>query len=366
MTPDRTADAADADAVDGRSTTVGPRTGPGGRGSEPGTDGPSVPGGVDEFFVPAVTGSARPDRRFLPATPVTRFAPAPTGLLHLGHLVNALYTWGIARLTGGRVILRIEDHDRQRSRPAYEAALLGDLDRLGLAPDEPTVDDFRAGATPYRQSDTAGVYAAALDRLRADGLVYACDCSRSTFAAYEEERGRPWHGIGCPGRCRERALPEADGLGVRVAVGAGTERWLDLLAGPMADEPAAAGDLLARDRVGNWTYAFCVVVDDARHGVDLVIRGRDLLDATPVQLRLARLLGRPEPPRFLHHPLIRRTSGQKLSKAEGDTAVRTLLDEGRTPAQLFGLAARLAGLRATDEPIDPADLAAPFRTADAP
>jgi glutamyl-tRNA synthetase/glutamyl-Q tRNA(Asp) synthetase len=138
---------------------------------------------------------------------------------------------------------------------------------------------------------------------------------------------------------------------------------VDLMAGPLADEPAASGDLLARDRAGNWTYAFCVVVDDTRQGVDLVIRGRDLLDATPAQIRLARLLGRETPPRFLHHPLIRRVSGQKLSKAEGDTAVRALLDAGHTPAELFGLAARLAGLRASTAPIDTADLAAPFRAA---
>jgi glutamyl/glutaminyl-tRNA synthetase len=106
-----------------------------------------------------------------------------------------------------------------------------------------------------------------------------------------------------------------------------------------------------RDRLGNWTYAFCVVVDDLRHGVDLVIRGRDLLDATPVQLRLARLLGRETPPRFLHHPLVRRVSGQKLSKAAGDTAVRSMLDAGATPAALFGRAARLAGLREDETPI---------------
>ncbi len=318
-----------------------------------------------ELFVPIVTGAALPDPRVLPATPITRFAPAPTGYLHLGHLVNALYTWGIARATGGRVILRIEDHDRQRSRPEFETALLDDLDRLGLAPDAPDggVAAFRAGRTSYRQSDTGALYEAALDGLRDQGLVYACTCSRATFAAYEAERGRRWRGTGCPGGCRELALPEEPGTGLRVAVGAGSERWVDLLAGPLADEPAAGGDLLARDRVGNWTYAFCVVVDDARHGVDLVIRGRDLLDATPVQLRLARFIGRPVAPHFLHHPLIRRVSGQKLSKAEGDTAVRFLLDSGRTPAELFGLAARLSGLQADETPIDPFDLAAPFRAA---
>ncbi|HYO41858.1 MAG TPA: glutamate--tRNA ligase family protein [Candidatus Limnocylindrales bacterium] len=323
------------------------------------------PDDAGELFVPVVSGSAVPDPGVLPSACVTRFAPAPTGYLHLGHLVNALYTWGIARATGGRVILRVEDHDRQRSRPAYEAALLDDLDRLGLAPDEPVsgTATFRAGQTLYRQSDAGAVYRAALDGLREQGLAYACACSRTTFAAYEAAFGRAWRGIGCPGGCRDLALREQAGTGLRIAVGAGVERWVDLLAGPLADEPAATGDLLARDRVGNWTYAFCVVVDDARHGVDLVIRGRDLLDATPAQLRLGRLLGRDVPTQFLHHPLIRRVSGQKLSKAEGDTAVRLLLDAGRTPAELFGLAARLAGLQADEAPIDPADLAARFRAA---
>jgi len=313
----------------------------------------------EALFVPVVTGGALPDPRLLPASPVTRFAPAPTGQLHLGHLVNVLYVWGIARATGGRVILRIEDHDRQRSRPEHEWSILEDLERLGVTPDEPALVAFN-GDTPYRQSDAGDVYAAAVARLRADGLVYACDCARSTFERYEAERGRPFRGIGCPGDCRSRQLPEDGDVGLRVAIGAGSERWVDLLVGPMGDEPAASGDLLVRDRVVNWTYALCVVVDDLRHGVDLVIRGRDLLEATPGQLRLATLLGRDTQPRFLHHPLIRRVSGQKLSKAEGDTAIRQLLDEGRTPAELFGLAARLAGVRDTDGPIDPGDLATLF------
>jgi glutamyl/glutaminyl-tRNA synthetase len=320
-----------------------------------------VAGGSGALRVPAVAGTARPDPRVLPSAPVTRFAPAPTGLLHLGHLVNTLYTWGIARATNGRVVLRIEDHDRQRSRLEYEAALLGDLDRLGLAPDEPPISVFREEATPYRQSDAGTMYAAALERLREHGLVYACDCSRATFATYEERSGRPWRGIGCPGGCRARDLHDDGRVGLRVAVGAGTEPWVDLLAGPVSDEPAASGDLLVRDRSGNWTYAFCVVVDDARHGIDLVIRGRDLLHATPVQIRLARLLGREAPPLFLHHPLVRHASGRKLSKAARDTSVRSMLDAGRTPAELFGLAARLAGLQASTTPIDPGDLGAPFR-----
>jgi glutamyl/glutaminyl-tRNA synthetase len=322
-----------------------------------------------ELFVPGVTGAARPDPRLLPAAPVTRFAPAPTGQLHLGHLVNALYVWGIAQATGGRVLLRIEDHDRQRSRPAYEASILADLERLGLAPDEPPIAAFRDGPTPYRQSDSDAAYSAALADLRDAGLVYACACTRATFADWEALRRGAWRGIGCPGGCRAAGLDEAraweatpadPGLSLRVAVGAGSERWVDLLAGPLADEPAATGDLLVRDRVGNWTYTFCVVVDDQRHRVDLVVRGRDLLDATPVQLRLAKLLGREVPPRFLHHPLVRRVSGQKLSKAERDTAVRDMLDAGDTPAGLFGRAARLAGLRGDEAPIAPDELGSLF------
>lgn len=308
------------------------------------------------LLVPVVTGAALPDPRVLPAAPVTRFAPAPTGRLHLGHLVNAIYVWGVARATGGRVVLRVEDHDRQRSRPAYERDLLDDLERLGLLPDEPAIADFRAGPTPYRQSDAGARYAGALERLRAAGLVYACACSRSDLDAWEAERGRPWRGIGCPLGCGARGLPDDGSTGLRVAVGAGSERWIDLLAGPLADEPALHGDLLVRDRLGNWTYAFCVVVDDDRHGIDLVIRGRDLLAATPVQLRLARLLGRSASPAFLHHPLVRLGSGRKLSKAAGDTAVRALLDAGATPAELLGRAARLAGLRDAETRLEPAAL----------
>jgi glutamyl/glutaminyl-tRNA synthetase len=328
---------------------------------EPGTDA-SAPanGDAGELLVPDVTGAARPDPQVLPSGPVTRFAPAPTGLLHLGHLVNALYTWGIARTTGGRVILRIEDHDRQRCRPESEAALLEDLERLGLVPDEPPIAAFRAGATPFRQSSSGQAYADALERLREAGLVYACACSRATFAGYEAERGRPWRGIGCPGGCRSLALPDDGATGLRVAVGASSERWVDLLAGPLAEEPASGGDPLIRDRAGNWTYAFCVVVDDMRNDVDLVIRGRDLLHSTPVQLRLARLLGRETAPLFLHHPLVRLATGRKLAKADGDTAVRSLLDAGATPAALFGRVARLAGLQADETPIDPEDLARLF------
>jgi glutamyl/glutaminyl-tRNA synthetase len=281
------------------------------------------------------------------ASPTTRFAPAPTGRLHLGHLANALYVWGLARRVAGRVLLRIEDHDRHRCRPEYEAALLDDLDRLGIAADEPTTDDLRHGPSPYRQSDNGRVYAAALERLARATDVYSCDCTRSTFAAWREANGRAWSGPGCPGDCRSRELERRDGRTIRAVLGDGEEAWHDLLAGRRSASVAPDGDLPVRDRHGNWTNAFCVVVDDLRHGVDLVVRGEDLVDATAAQIRVARLLGRPAPPGFAHHPLVRRPDGSKLSKADGATAIGDLLDARRTIDSLVGEAAFATGLAPT-------------------
>lgn len=331
--------------------------------------GPTPADAGDALLLPPATASARPDPRILPAAPVTRFAPAPTGLLHLGHLVNMVYVWGVAQATDGRVVLRIEDHDRQRSRPAFEAGILDDLERLGLVPDEPPPAALRAGPSPHRQSDNGPAYVAALNRLGAAGLVYACACTRATFAHWEASRGRPWRGIGCPGGCRAldldqagtwSASPASPGPSLRVAVGAGSEPWVDLLVGPVSGEPAEPGDPVVRDRIGNWTYALCVVVDDLADGVDLVIRGRDLLGATPVQLRLARLLGRLSPPQFLHHPLVRLASGRKLSKAQGDTSVRAMLEAGSEPEALLGQAVRLAGLRPEAVPVRADELGSLF------
>jgi len=283
--------------------------------------------------------------------PTTRFAPAPTGRLHLGHLANAIHVWGFARRLGGRVLLRVEDHDRLRCRPEYETALLDDLDRLGVAADEPSTDELRAGPSSYRQSDNGPVYAATLDRLAGVADVYACDCSRSTFAAWRSAHGRPWSGPGCPGGCLAREIAASRDLTLRVALGDGDEAWNDLLMGPRSGPVSPDGDLPVRDRNGNWTYAFCVVVDDLRHGVDLVVRGEDLVDATPAQVRLADLLGRPTPPRFAHHPLVRRLNGSKLSKADGATAVGDRLDAGHTREELFGEAAVRVGLLDDPRPI---------------
>ena len=294
--------------------------------------------------------------------PTTRFAPAPTGYLHLGHVANAIFVWGLAGAASGKVILRIEDHDRGRCRPEYEAALLDDLDRLGFRPDLPITEALRAGPSPFRQSDSGADYEEALERLRMGGLVYACDCSRSTFAAWEARTGRPWTGPGCPGACRRRGLAETADVALRVVLGEGSESFVDRILGPRTGQPSDRGDLPARGRDG-WAYGFAVVVDDLRHGVDLVVRGEDLLDETPRQIRLGRLLGRSEPPAFAHHPLVRRPDGRKLSKADGDTSVRELLAAGATPDELIGRAAAEVGIDPSGRPRSAAEVAGLFRTA---
>jgi glutamyl-Q tRNA(Asp) synthetase len=277
----------------------------------------------------------------------TRFAPAPTGYLHLGHVANAIHVWGMARAAGASVLLRIEDHDRQRCRGPFDTAILEDLAWLGFVPD----------AGPVRQSDDDAPYDAALADLRRAGLAYGCDCTRATFAAWTEAAGRPWRGVGCPGGCRERGAAE---ITIRAALGAGTETWMDRLVGPCSGDAVPAGDPVIRDRHGNWTYGFAVVVDDARHGVDLVVRGRDLLDATPMQIRLATRLGRAVPPVFAHHPLIRRPDGRKLSKVDGATAVRDLRQSGRRPEDVIGEAAAAVGLLHAPRPIPAAEVESLF------
>jgi glutamyl-tRNA synthetase/glutamyl-Q tRNA(Asp) synthetase len=268
-----------------------------------------------------------------PRAPLTRFAPAPTGWLHLGHVLNAMYVWGFARERGGRVLLRIEDHDRERARPIYEAGILDDLDWLGFAPDVFPPECFRAGTCDGRQSDREDVYRTALESLRGQGLVYACECTRRTTSARYD------------GRCRTRGLPLTDGYGWRVRIEPGVERFDDALAGPRAQDPAQqVGDVLVRDRRGNWTYQFAVAVDDWRQEIDLVVRGVDLLESTGRQIRLARLLGRERPPEFAHHPLIMKTPQQKLSKSDGDTGVRELRARGWTAEMVIDAARQAAAI----------------------
>ena len=251
---------------------------------------------------------------------LTRFAPAPTGHLHLGHVVNALYVWGAAGERDGRVLLRIEDHDRQRSRPEYEASIIDDLAWLGFVHDGPIV----------RQSERGPISRPALQPLIDRELVYGCASTRSDIESGAGSRVRGGE-LRYPNTCREKEIDLTDGVGWRVRMDPGTERFFDELLGPQEQDPSAqCGDLLVRDRLGNWTYQFVATVDDHLQRITDVIRGEDLLASTGRQIRLARLLGRATPPRFWHHPLVMKSATQKLSKSDGDTGIRDLRAAGWT------------------------------------
>lgn len=283
----------------------------------------------------------------VPDRPVTRFAPSPTGELHLGHVANAVWTWGVARATGGTVLLRIEDHDRGRSRPEHEAQILADLGWLGLEPDAVSRSLLAAaGPSPFRQSDCDADYRRALEDLGRATPLYGCSCSRAQIAR-DTDMGQqaPGREVRYPGSCRERGLPlGAPGVGTRAVLPAGEVVFLDTRLGPQRQHPAEqSGDLLLRDAVGNWTYQFAVTVDDIRHGVTLVVRGEDLLESTGRQILLGQLLGRAAPATFLHHPLILGESGAKLSKRDQAVSLRSLREGGASPAEVLREAANRTG-----------------------
>ena len=281
----------------------------------------------------------------LPLSPRTRFAPSPTGYLHLGHVVNALYVWGLTAHLNGRVLLRFETHDRIRSRADYVQAITEDLDWLGFHADEGPVDQGGDGR-----------YARALAGLAEAGHVYVCGCSRKDWA--EPTEGAASQGI-YDGRCRDRGLADGPGRSLRLRVQPGPEPFEDGRGALHRPEPVRVnGDIILRDRDGQWSYHLAVTVDDRDQGIDLVIRGEDLVDATGVQVQLARMLGRPRPPVFLHHALLMAEPGRKLSKSGRDSGVRDLRAAGASPAEVIGLAAYRAGLTATAGPVRALDAAA--------
>ena len=265
---------------------------------------------------------------------LTRFAPAPTGYLHLGHVLNAQQVWGAARDRDGEVLLRIEDHDRQRSKAEFERAIIEDLAWLG----------FRHHGEMVRQSERSHIYGRALQRLIDRGIVYGCTCTRAEIASGTGSR-EPGDGEArYANTCRNKNIPLSNDVGWRVIMEPGVERFFDEILGPQEQDPSEqCGDLLVRDRLGNWTYQYAVTVDDHVQRITHVIRGQDLLASTGRQIRLARLLGRDTPPRFRHHPLIMKSPTQKLSKSDHDTGVRELRASGWTRERVLEKAANLKG-----------------------
>jgi len=270
-----------------------------------------------------------------------RFAPSPTGRLHLGNAWAAVLGWLWARAQGGEFLLRIEDLDTARSRPELTDALLADLDWLGLGFD----------GAPVRQSERLALYRAALDRLRAGGRVYPCHCTRSEIArAVAAPHGPADEGPRYPGTCLGLS-PEASAERARIRPPAwrfrpheGPTEILDLLHGSVVQDVAQeVGDFVVLRNDGVPSYQLAVVVDDAEMGITHVLRGDDLLASTPRQVQLCEALGLPVPV-YAHVPLLLGPDGKRLAKRAGTPSLGELRERGVAPGRLIGLLAGWAGL----------------------
>ncbi len=254
-----------------------------------------------------------------------RFAPSPTGSLHIGNARTALFNWLFARRQDGRFILRVEDTDRERSRPEFEAAILEDLRWLGLDWDEGP--DVGGSAGPYRQSDRLPLYRAQVERLLAEGRAYYCFCSTEALEAQRQERLARGLPPRYDGRCR--AIPPDEAARRRRSGEAAAVRFVmpperidvhDLVKGGVHFSGSDLDDFVLLRADETPSYNFAAAVDDCRMGITHVIRGDDHLANTPRQMALARALGW-EPPRFAHVPLIHGVDGAPLSKRHGAVTV---------------------------------------------
>lgn len=270
---------------------------------------------------------------------VTRFAPSPTGPLHLGHAFSALTACGRAKAAGGVMLLRIEDIDPVRSRAEWEAAIHDDLAWLGVDYPRPVL----------RQSERLDAYRAALARLEGLDVLYPCRCSRGDIRAAlsaPQEGALGPDGIIYPGTCRGRSMADAAGtdairldMGRAMALvgGLGFAETAEGLAGDYRFDTAfmrgRVGDVVLARRDFGTSYHLSVVVDDAAQGVTEVVRGVDLFDATPIHLLFQRLLDLPTPA-YHHHRLIRDEAGKRLAKRDDARALAKFRAEGATPADI--------------------------------
>ena len=278
---------------------------------------------------------------------VTRFAPSPTGYLHLGSVYSALFAQQAARADGGRYLVRIEDIDTTRCKPEFTDRMLGDLDWLCLGSDE---------KPERRQSDHLPEYKAALERLDSMGLTYPCFCTRADIQREIQAAGGAPHGPDgpvYPGICRGLPRPEAQN---RIA-GGETPAWrLDMAAaqavtgrlsfhdrgrGCLACRPEAFGDVVLARKDTPTSYHLSVTLDDALQGITLVTRGEDLLPSTDVHRVLQALLGLPEP-EYWHHGLLLGPDGKRFAKRDKSVSVPDLRKDGRTAAEIVATAKRLA------------------------
>ncbi len=282
--------------------------------------------------------------------PVGRYAPSPTGELHLGNLRTALIAFEQAPASGGLFLLRIEDTDLPRNVPGAELQLIEDLHWLGITWDEGP--DVGGPAWPYRQSERGAIYREALLELARRGLIYPCTCSRKDLQSAASAPHGP-DGIVYPGTCRrEVSFDEAQALIAQLLHPSrhprdqhaclrirsdrlSPVRWMDELEGPQeVDLAADAGDFVVLRRDGLWAYQMVCAVDDALMGVTSVVRGRDLLNSAPRQVAVMSALGL-QPPTYRHTPLVADAEGNRMSKRDGSQSLRSLRETGQPPKEVL-------------------------------
>jgi len=298
-----------------------------------------------------------------------RYAPSPTGVLHLGNLRTALLAWLFARSSSRIFTLRIEDLDRPRARPGATSRMLADLRWLGLDWDEGP--DMGGPLGPYFQSQREALYTAAFARLRAAGLVYPCYCARSELARIASAPQQEGQGEYAPrylGTCRDltlaqRAEREAAGRRPSWRFRAPDSKitFTDALHGELTENVAATvGDFIVRRSDGVFAYQLAVVVDDALMGVDQIVRGEDLLSSTTRQLALYDALGYPRPSEYAHVPLALDATGARLAKRDAAAGLDSLRSAGRTAEEVVGALAASCGLWPEGSPATPAQVLAAF------
>ena len=290
-------------------------------------------------------------------TVVGRFAPTPSGKMHLGNVLCCLVAWLSARSQGGKVLLRVEDLDPERSGADYERQIEEDLRWLGLDWDE---GGLEAAGGRYCQSGRSGVYEQYFDILSEKGLIYPCFCSRAELHAADAPHlsdGRYFY----PGTCRNLTPEEAAEKAKkrkpawRVKVPDETVRFTDLHYGPYAENLAAeCGDFVIRRADGVFAYQLATAVDDGLMGVTEVVRGRDLIGSTARQLWLQRTLGLPSPV-YGHIPLLTDWDGRRLSKRDGDLDLARLREKWR-PEEIIGMLAEAAGILPAYRPVSAREL----------
>ena len=290
-------------------------------------------------------------------TVVGRFAPTPSGKMHLGNVLCCLVAWLSARSQGGKVLLRVEDLDPERSGADYERQIEEDLRWLGLDWDE---GGLEAAGGRYCQSGRSGVYEQYFDILSEKGLIYPCFCSRAELHAADAPHlsdGRYFY----PGTCRNLTPEEAAEKAKkrkpawRVKVPDETVRFTDLHYGPYAENLAAeCGDFVIRRADGVFAYQLATAVDDGLMGVTEVVRGRDLIGSTARQLWLQRTLGLPSPV-YGHIPLLTDWDGRRLSKRDGDLDLARLREKWQ-PEEIIGMLAEAAGILPAYRPVSAREL----------